>query len=153
LKLTTQRTKESPKMATLTGRCLCGNVTYSVQSDPVVTAICHCHNCQRQTGSTYSLVVAVPRDSVSIDGRTLATFDTTTESTGTPSHRQFCSNCGSPLLTLADAAPDLAFIKAGTLDDNAELMPTIEVHCASAITYATQDGSDRVRFPADLPAA
>jgi hypothetical protein len=140
-------------MATLTGRCLCGNVTYSAASDPLVTAICHCHNCQRQTGSTYSLVVAVPRGSISIDGSTLATFDTTTESTGTPSHRQFCSNCGSPLLTLADAAPELAFIKAGTLDDNTELTPTVEVHCASGLAYATQDGSDRARFPADLPAA
>jgi hypothetical protein len=140
-------------MATLTGRCLCGSVTYTAESDPLVTAICHCHNCQRQTGSTYSLVVAVPRDSVAISGSTLATFDTMTESTGTPSHRQFCSNCGSPLLTLADAAPEMAFIKAGTLDDNTKLTPTVEVHCASGLAYTTNDGSERARFPADLTAA
>ena len=65
-----------------TGRCLCGNVTYSAESDPLITAICHCSNCQHQTGSTYSLVVAVPRPSLKIDGSTLATFDTTTEATG-----------------------------------------------------------------------
>jgi hypothetical protein len=140
-------------MTTLTGHCLCGNVTYSAESDPLVTAICHCSNCQHQTGSTYSLVVAVPRPSLNIDGSTLATFDTTTEATGTPSHRQFCSNCGSPLVTLADAAPDLAFIKAGTLDDNTGLTPTIEVHCASGITYATSEANGRAQFPADLPAA
>jgi hypothetical protein len=140
-------------MATLTGRCLCGNVTYSAESGPLITAICHCHNCQRQTGSTYSLVVAVPRGSVTIDGSTLSTFDTVTESTGTPSHRQFCRNCGSPLLTLADAAPDLAFIKAGTLDENTDVAPTVEVHCASGLTYATEDGSGRAQFPGDLPAA
>jgi hypothetical protein len=90
---------------------------------------------------------------VTIDGSTLSTFVTVTESTGTPSHRQFCSNCGSPLLTLADAAPDLAFIKAGTLDENTELAPTVEVHCASGLTYATQEGSGRAQFPGDLPAA
>jgi hypothetical protein len=139
-------------MTQLTGHCLCGNVTYSADSDPLVTAICHCQNCQRQTGSTYSLVVAVPRTSLSISGESLTTFDTVTESTGTPSHRQFCSNCGSPLVTLADAAPDMAFIKAGTLDDNTELVPAVEVHCASGLTYATTDGADRQRFPADLPA-
>jgi hypothetical protein len=139
-------------MATLTGRCLCGNVTYSAESDPLVTAICHCHNCQRQTGSSYSLVVAVPRVSVKIEGSTLSTFDTVTESAGTPSHRQFCSNCGSPLLTLADAAPELAFIKAGTLDDNAGVTPAVEVHCASGLAYATQDGAARAQFPSDLPA-
>jgi len=136
-------------MATLTGRCLCGNVTYSAESGPLITAICHCH----KTGSTYSLVVAVPRGSVTIDGSTLSTFDTVTESTGTPSHRQFCRNCGSPLLTLADAAPDLAFIKAGTLDENTDVAPTVEVHCASGLTYATEDGSGRAQFPGDLPAA
>ena len=101
-------------MPNLTGHCLCGNVTYMVDAEPLVTAICHCNSCQRQTGSTYSLVVAVPRDSVTLSGDTLATFDTITEATGTPSHRRFCSNCGSPLVTLADAAPDMAFIKAGT---------------------------------------
>jgi hypothetical protein len=140
-------------MATLTGRCLCGNVTYAAESDPLVTAICHCQNCQRQTGSTYSLVVAVPRDSLKISGSTLATFDTITESTGTPSHRQFCSNCGSPLVTLAEAAPAMAFIKAGTLDDSRHLAPSVEVHCESAFQYAADDGAERMRFPADMPAA
>jgi hypothetical protein len=140
-------------MAKLTGHCLCGSVTYTADSDPLITAICHCHNCQRQTGSTYSLVVAVPRASVTLEGTTIATFDTVTESTGTPSHRRFCSNCGSPLVTFADAAPDLAFIKAGTLDDRAQLNPTVEVHCASGFQYAMSDGADRARFPADMPAA
>jgi hypothetical protein len=139
-------------MPTLTGHCLCGNVSYVVDAEPLVTAICHCNSCQRQTGSTYSLVVAVPRDSVTLSGDTLATFDTVTEATGTPSHRRFCSNCGSPLVTLADAAPDMAFIKAGTLDDSTELTPAIEVHCASAFDYAMSDGAERARFPADLPA-
>jgi hypothetical protein len=140
-------------MPKLTGHCLCGSVTYTADADPLITAICHCHNCQRQTGSTYSLVVAVPRASVTLEGETLANFDTITEATGTPSHRRFCSNCGSPLVTFADAAPDLAFIKAGTLDDRSQLTPAVEVHCASGFAYAMADGADRARFPADMPAA
>ncbi len=140
-------------MANLSGHCLCGNVSYTVDADPLVTAICHCHSCQRQTGSTYSLVVAVPRDSITLTGDTVANFDTVTEATGTPSHRRFCSNCGSPLVTFADAAPEMAFIKAGTLDSSAELTPALEVHCASAFNYAVSDnGAERARFPADLPA-
>jgi hypothetical protein len=139
-------------MATLTGHCLCGNVSYTVDSEPLVTAICHCNSCQRQTGSTYSLVVAVPRDSVTLTGDTLANFDTVTEATGTPSHRRFCSNCGSPLVTFADAAPEMAFIKAGTLDNGVDLAPSLEVHCASAFEYAVNDGAERARFPADMPA-
>ena len=33
----------------ITGRCLCGAVTYSVDADPVIQAACHCTDCQRQT--------------------------------------------------------------------------------------------------------
>lgn len=138
-----------PKMS---GHCLCGNVSYTVSADPVITAICHCDTCQRQTGSAYSLVVGVPRESLAVSGSTLASFQTTTEATGTPTQRQFCSNCGSPLVTLPEALPALAIIKAGTLDDRKGLAPAVEVHCDSALAYLAEESSERQRFPADLPA-
>ncbi|HEX4110278.1 MAG TPA: GFA family protein [Solirubrobacteraceae bacterium] len=136
----------------MTGRCLCGNVSYTTESEPLIVAICHCNNCQRQTGTAYSLVVGVPRAGFSIAGATLAEFETTTESTGTPSQRRFCSNCGSALVTFAEAAPDLALIKAGTLDDQHGLSPAVEVHCQSAFAFAVAEDAGRARFPADLPA-
>jgi hypothetical protein len=139
-------------MSTLTGHCLCGSVSYSADAEPIVTAICHCDQCQRQTGSTYSLVVGVPRESLTVSGDGLRSFETTTEATGTASQRQFCGACGSPVITLPDAAPALAFIKAGTLDDRKDLVPVVEVHCSSAIGYATAGETDRSRFPADMPA-
>lgn len=138
--------------APLTGRCLCGESTYVASSAPLVTAICHCTDCQRQSGSAYSLVVAVPRDTVELQGASIATVVTTTAATGTPSYRKFCSRCGSPLVVLADASPELAFIKAGTLDDRTALRPAIEVHCDDAIAYTTDGETERTRFPAGLPA-
>jgi hypothetical protein len=138
-------------MSVMTGHCLCGSVSYSVSAEPMLTALCHCDSCQRQTGSSSSLVVAVPRESLTLSGATLATFQTTTEATGATSQRKFCSSCGSPIVTLPDAAPALAIIKAGTLDDRKSLVPTVEVHCDSAIAYATAEATDRTRFPADLP--
>jgi hypothetical protein len=139
-------------MTEMTGHCLCGNVSYFTSAEPMLTALCHCESCQRQTGSTYSLVVAVPRESLTVRGETLATYQTTTEATGTTSQRKFCSACGSPIVTLPDAAPALAILKAGTLDDRKGLAPTVEVHCDSAIAYATAETTERTRFPADLPA-
>ena len=138
-------------MTEMTGHCLCGNVSYSSSAEPILTALCHCNTCQRQTGSTYSLVVVVPREGFTVSGETLATYQTITESTGTTSQRKFCSNCGSPIVTLPDAAA-LAIIKAGTLDDRKGLEPTVELHCDSAITYAIARATERTRFPADLPA-
>jgi hypothetical protein len=138
-------------MSVLTGHCLCGSVSYSISAEPIMTALCHCKTCQRQTGSSYSLVVVVPRESLIMSGATLATYQTTTESTGTLSQRKFCSSCGSPVVTLPDATPALAIIKAGTLDDRKGLLPTVELHCNSAISYAVTEVTDRTRFPADFP--
>src|SRR3954449_4706842 len=93
----------------LTGHCLCGGVTYRADAAPVAQAVCHCTDCQRQTGDPFSVVVAVPRASFHVEGDTLASFATTAEDHDAPTQRHFCSACGSPLFTLA-AARDLVII-------------------------------------------
>jgi len=139
-------------MTTLTGRCLCGSSTYVAESEPLITAICHCTSCQRQTGTAYSLVVGVPRDAFRLEGEHVSTFVTTSEESGNPAERKFCAACGSPLATLAEDLPQLALIKAGTLDDRAVLEPGVEVHCSSALPFAVREQVERARFPAGLPA-
>ena len=52
----------------LTGGCLCGAVTYACEAAPLATAICHCEDCQRQTGTAFSVLVAVPAEALRIDG-------------------------------------------------------------------------------------
>ncbi|KAJ2978005.1 hypothetical protein NUW58_g7632 [Xylaria curta] len=54
----------------LSGHCLCGQVKYTVDSPPFTVAYDHCDDCQRQTGSTYSLVAVVPKDKLTISGPT-----------------------------------------------------------------------------------
>ena len=49
----------------ITGHCLCGSVTYSADAEPAVQAVCHCTDCQRQTGNPFSVIVGVPRASSS----------------------------------------------------------------------------------------
>ena len=116
----------------ITGRCLCGAVEYSADADPVVQAACHCTDCQRQTGSPFSVVVGVPRAALTVKGSTLASFATAGEDHGGDTQRSFCSACGSPLFSIAAAAPELAFIKAGSLDDSSWLEPGVEVWTRSA---------------------
>ena len=66
----------------ITGRCLCGAVTYSVDADPVVQVACHCTDCQRQTGGPFSVIVGVPRASLSVEGSTLSSYSTIGEDHG-----------------------------------------------------------------------
>jgi hypothetical protein len=116
----------------LTGRCLCGAVTYSADAEPIVAAACHCADCQRQSGTAFSVVVGVPRSALALEGDTLATFTTIGEEHGTPTERQFCSGCGSPIVSLPEATPEVAYIKAGTLDDASWIEPVAEVWTRSA---------------------
>ncbi|KAK7454243.1 glutathione-dependent formaldehyde-activating enzyme [Colletotrichum acutatum] len=99
----------------LTGHCLCKAVTYKVDVDaPLITGYDHCDDCQRQSGSTYSLVAVVPKDKLTINGPTKSWAGK--GSSGKDVHRIFCSECGSPIAHDPDAAPEIIALKAGTLD-------------------------------------
>jgi hypothetical protein len=116
----------------ITGRCLCGRVSYSADAEPVVQAVCHCRDCQRQTGSPFTVFVGVPRAAFSVEGDTLASIATTGEDHGGETERSFCSACGSPVFSISALAPEVALIKAGSLDDASWLAPAIEFFTSSA---------------------
>lgn len=123
-------------MSDLQGGCLCGKIRYASKAAPVMTAICHCKNCQKQAGSAFSIIVAVPKSALSVTGP-LKTFNDT-GSSGKPVRRNFCPDCGSPITTDVEAMPDLVFIKAGTLDDTSSLAPTMEIFCSSTQPWTTR---------------
>jgi hypothetical protein len=118
-------------MAKLDGSCLCGKVTYSCAAEPAVTAVCHCTDCQKQTGTTFSIIVGVPTDALEVEGE-LSTYTTIGTDTEQPVARKFCANCGSPVMSAAEAFPQLVFIKAGTLNDTSWLEPQMHVWTDSA---------------------
>lgn len=125
-------------MTDLVGGCLCGEVRYSTAAEPVFTAICHCKNCQKQAGTAFSVVMAFPTGSLSIDGSLKAYQDK--GDSGQPVHRNFCPQCGSPITSVVSAMPNLVFLKAGTLDDTAQLKPTMEIYCSSAQPWVAANG-------------
>jgi hypothetical protein len=117
-------------MVEMTGRCLCGKVSYAANADPVFVGVCHCTHCQKQTGTAFSVLVGIPKPAMSIQGK-VRTFHDTGDS-GQPVERNFCPECGSPIFTEVAAMPGITFIKAGTLDDTTWLDPNVHVYCDSA---------------------
>jgi hypothetical protein len=138
-------------MASIKGGCLCGSVRYSSEAEPVMTAVCHCKHCQRQSGSAFSPLVAVPRGSLDIDRTFLTVFNDIGES-GLSVKRSFCSKCGSPITSDVEATPGLEWIKAGTLDDTTWLNPTVNIWCDSA-QHWTPIAESAVRFARNPPSA
>jgi len=110
-----------------TGGCLCGQVRYTAPRRLIATAVCHCRNCQRQAGTAFSVIAIVPRDRLAIEGQ-VQVFEDRGDS-GLPVWRSFCGRCGSPILTNTPGAREqgVIYLKAGTLDDVADLQPTSHV--------------------------
>jgi hypothetical protein len=130
-------------MAQMTGGCLCGKIRYSINADPVFTGVCHCSNCQKQSGSSFSIVVGVPAAAFSVQGE-MKTYQDKGDS-GKAVGRLFCPDCGSPIQSDVEAMPGIAIIKAGTLDDTSSLKPGMQIFCDSAQPWV-QLGGDMKRF-------
>lgn len=117
-------------MAKISGGCLCGSVRYESVAEPAMVAVCHCLTCQKNTGSGFSVNLAMPQNSVAIKGDSLATYEDRGGASGKVFYRTFCSRCGSPISGSGDAYPGLLFIKAGTLDDPSWVKPSVHIWCA-----------------------
>ena len=137
-------------MPKISGSCLCGSVRYSSPAEPVLVAICNCPNCQKQTGTSFSIIVAVPTGSLRFASNEPSVYEDVGIS-GLPVHRHFCSNCGSPIYSDVESTPDLQYVKAGTLDDTSWMKPTMGIWCDAAQPWFTVP-DELVKFPKNPPA-
>lgn len=97
------------------GGCYCGAVRYQIDGEPVLNAQCHCRECQFVSGGGPNLFVAVPQSAVRYIKGTPKVFRRS--DLEQPVAREFCAECGTHLISYPPAAPGLAVVKIGTLDD------------------------------------
>ena len=121
----------------LTGRCLCGSIQYEIDSEPTMTGICHCKNCQRQAGSAFSTLAGVPRAEFRFTSGAPKLYADGDTKTGNTVERWFCDTCGSPIYSGVESAPDTWFLKAGTLDDTSNWTPRFQTWCDSKQDWIT----------------
>ncbi len=98
------------------GRCSCGAVCYEVAGTPIVTHVCHCRDCQRDTGSAFVVNSVIESAAVSVvHGETEVRFRPT--SSGQGQDVICCATCGVALWsTYRMSGPCLSFVRVGTLD-------------------------------------
>lgn len=103
----------------ISGRCRCGAVSYevAVETLPPVYA-CHCHICQRWSGSAFSLQAIVPEDALTVEGPVVVWEKTTEDRTST---QRICGACHSRIYNTNTRRPGVAVVRAGTLDRSEEL--------------------------------
>ena len=95
----------------LTGHCLCGGVSYTINGPISHVDACHCKMCQRWSGGPF-IGVDLREDCVSFDSdATLSWYESSDWA-----KRGFCSKCGSSLFYRLKDPTDFWAIAIGSLD-------------------------------------
>jgi hypothetical protein len=112
----------SPAMtATLApaGGCNCGAIRYRVTRPFLTAYICHCHLCQKRTGSAFSFSVVLPAGGLElVAGQPLRTERLLAD--GSRNISWICPACYSRIYTQREDSPAVN-LRAGTLDEPASL--------------------------------
>jgi hypothetical protein len=116
-------------VTTLKGRCMCGDIRFELAEVPEFMGVCHCKHCQRQSGSAFSTMASVPRNSFSLQRGTPTVYRGTADS-GFDTEIGFCGRCGSPVYTLLANQAEAIYLKTGTLDETDWFEPQFHVWCA-----------------------
>lgn len=100
------------------GGCRCGACRYQFAGDtPPPVYACHCHICQRWSGSAFSVQALVSEAALSLTGP-VAVYEKQTEDR--VSAQRVCGECHSRIYNTNTRRPGLAVLRAGTLDRSEE---------------------------------
>ena len=99
------------------GGCYCGAVRYRAEGDAVLKAQCFCRECQYISGGGPNLLIGVPEAGFAYTGAEPKAFRRS--DLESPATREFCTECGTHLLSRAPGLPGVVMLKVGTLDDRA----------------------------------
>ena len=111
-----------------TGSCLCGAIHYEVNGPIGAIVECHCSRCRKANGSAYAVNAPIAKaDFKIVQGeKFLKKFQSTAAT-----QRCFCSECGSPIISIKADTPDFYRLRVGTLDTPLQQKPTCHIFAAS----------------------
>lgn len=113
-------------MTTRKASCTCGQLSLVAEGEPVRISMCHCHACQKRTGSVFGVQARFPRDKVRVEGRSKVYVRTA--DSGNAVSFYFCPECGAIVHYELDVQPDLIAVPVGAFADATFPAPTFSVY-------------------------
>lgn len=126
-------------MTKYSGGCLCGQVHYEIEADPIVGLQCQCGNCQKRSGGGHTSFIVFPKAAVNLTGA--VKYHGVKADSGNMSTRGFCAECGSPIVGLSTGVPEMIGIMVGSLDDPAQFVPQVVAYASRALPWDRIDPS------------
>ncbi len=120
---------EAEPVLPLTGRCLCGGVSWAIHEPLESCWYCHCTRCQRRTGTASSVGARIAPGSFEL----LGGEELIGEWAPPDGHvKVFCTNCGGQLWSRDPSDPEIRSIRLGTFDTDPGIRPQGHQFVASA---------------------
>ncbi|WP_459614731.1 GFA family protein [Bordetella sp. 2513F-2] len=127
------------------GGCTCRAVRFRLTSEPMFVHCCHCHECQRLSGSAFAIKAPIEADRVHLLRGTPRPHVVPSEE-GCVQTVVRCPDCGVALWSHhPDLGEQVALVYLGTLDPGHGLAP--QAHCF------TRSRQPWVRIPPDVHTA
>jgi hypothetical protein len=115
-------TREAGIEKVVTGRCACEDLRYRLEALPLFTHACHCLDCQRRTGTAFSMTTIVMRDDlVFTHGEQRA------KTVSLRSTLHSCAKCETAIYTESIAFPSTVILRAGSFDDTTVVAPQAHI--------------------------
>ncbi len=121
----------------ISGKCLCGAVTYASEQPPVFMGKCYCLDCSNESGTGHITTIAVPEAGFRVEGA-LSEYAKTSDD-GHQLTKFFCTRCGSTLFTRPQKLDGVVIVRAGTLDDRSVVSPQLQMYVSRAPAWDQPD--------------
>ena len=122
------------------GNCICGDIEFSFDGEPINAIFCYCRECQALTGSDKWFGLWVPIDRFKFTKGTPSSYTRTGDS-GKKVIYRFCSTCSSVLCAEVTAG-NFYSVSATSLKNN-NFAPKMSIYASSASSWAI--------FPTNVP--
>jgi hypothetical protein len=122
------------------GGCLCGEVRYRIEGEPISSGICHCRTCRKASSAPTLPFVTVATE------RFVITRGEPREYRSSPQvRRAFCGGCGSPLTYRNEQEPGRLDVMTCSLDDPEAFPPRFHLWVSHDLGWAAA-AEDLPRF-------
>ncbi|MEP1446122.1 MAG: GFA family protein [Paraglaciecola sp.] len=116
------------------GSCLCGTVSFAIHGEFDSFYLCHCHHCQKDTGSAHGAnLFSQSAKLVWQSGSEAVTSFTLPD---TRHSKSFCKLCGSALPNTQISG--LLVVPAGCLDTELSILPTAQIFSSSKVSWGVE---------------
>ena len=119
------------------GSCFCGQCSYEASGELFDVLHCHCSNCRKLTGATFTTYGAVFKDQFNwlCEKSSVREFRSSQNIS-----RYFCKSCGAMIASIDQKEPNSIYLSVGMLAHGTTIKPEYHQYVESKATwYKIQD--------------